>query len=462
MKDLRENWSSNLGFVLAATGSAIGLGNLWKFPFITWKNDGGAFVLIYLVCIIAVGLPIMMAELLVGRKTQKSAVGAMRETMGPSWGWVGTWGVMAGFVILSFYAVVAGWSIFYLFQTLQWSVSGFPAQANMGGLFADLAANGTMQTALSGAFMFLTVGVVYFGVASGIEKTARLCLPALFVILLLLLFSSLTMEGSGEALAFLFRPNFSELDSAAVLEALGHSFFTLSLGMGTMIVYGSYVARNRSIVNAAGSIVVLDTVIAIIASIIMFSVIFTVPGMPEQVDGSAVGMLFISLPQLFYEVVPFGVVLAPAFYLLVALAALTSTISLLEVVVSYFIDQRKMERSRATLLSGACIYVFTFLSGLSFGASTWLSSFELFEGKAGFFATLDHFASNWALPLGGLLITLGVGWFMSTKDTEAELVATGSPRWFSYKAWLFSVRFIAPAAVAAILIAVIFLGKDFS
>ena len=256
MKDLRENWSSNLGFVLAATGSAIGLGNLWKFPFITWKNDGGAFVLIYLVCIIAVGLPIMMAELLVGRKTQKSAVGAMRETMGPSWGWVGTWGVMAGFVILSYYAVVAGWSIFYLFQTLQWSVSGFPAQANMGGLFADLAANGTMQTALSGAFMFLTVGVVYFGVASGIEKTARLCLPALFVILLLLLFSSLTMEGSGEALAFLFRPNFSELDSAAVLEALGHSFFTLSLGMGTMIVYGSYVARNRSIVNAAGSIVV--------------------------------------------------------------------------------------------------------------------------------------------------------------------------------------------------------------
>ena len=197
MKDLRENWSSNLGFVLAATGSAIGLGNLWKFPFITWKNDGGAFVLIYLVCIIAVGLPIMMAELLVGRKTQKSAVGAMRETMGPSWGWVGTWGVMAGFVILSYYAVVAGWSIFYLFQTLQWSVSGFPAQANMGGLFADLAANGTMQTALSGAFMFLTVGVVYFGVASGIEKSARLCLPALFVILLLLLFSSLTMEGSG-------------------------------------------------------------------------------------------------------------------------------------------------------------------------------------------------------------------------------------------------------------------------
>jgi NSS family neurotransmitter:Na+ symporter len=232
--------------------------------------------------------------------------------------------------------------------------------------------------------------------------------------------------------------------------------------MGTMIVYGSYVARERSLVNAAGSIVLLDTVIALIATIIMFSVIFTVPGMSEQVDGSPVGMLFISLPQLFYEVVPGGVVLAPAFYLLVALAALTSTISLLEVVVSYFIDQKKMERSRATLLSGACIYMFTFLSGLSFGAFPWLSNFELFDGKAGFFATMDHFASNWALPLGGLLITVGVGWFMPSKDTEAELVESGSPGWFNYKAWLFAVRFIAPAAVAAILVAVIFFGKDFS
>ncbi|MDE0805958.1 MAG: sodium-dependent transporter [Longimicrobiales bacterium] len=462
MKDARENWSSNLGFILAATGSAIGLGNLWKFPFITWKNDGGAFVLIYLICILAVGLPIMMAELLVGRKTQKSAVGAMREAMGPAWGWVGTWGVMAGFVILSYYAVVAGWSLFYLFQTLNWSLSGFPTNADMGGIFSGLAANGLLQTILSGAFMFFTVTVVFFGVHGGIEKTARLCLPALFVILLLLLFSALTMEGSGEALTFIFRPNFSELDTAAVLEALGHAFFTLSLGMGTMIVYGSYVARERSLVNAAGSIVILDTLIALIATIIMFSVIFTVPGMPEQVDGSSVGMLFISLPQLFYEVVPFGVVLAPAFYLLVALAALTSTISLLEVVVSYFIDQRKMDRSRATLLSGACIYFFTFLSAMSFGAVPWLSNLEVFDGKAGFFATMDHFASNWALPLGGLLITLGVGWFMPSKVTKYELVGSGSPRWFSYKAWLFSVRFIAPAAVAAILIAVIFFGKDFS
>jgi NSS family neurotransmitter:Na+ symporter len=208
--------------------------------------------------------------------------------------------------------------------------------------------------------------------------------------------------------------------------------------------------------------VFLDTMIAIFATIIMFSVIFTVPGMAEQVSGSTAGMLFISLPQLFYDVVPFGVILGPLFYLLVAVAALTSTISLLEVVVSYFIDEKQMPRPKATLVSGASIFVFTILSALSFGAVPGLSNFEIFAGKAGVFATLDHFASNWALPLGGLLITLGVGWFMTREATESELVDDATPRWFHYGAWRFFVRFVAPMAVAAILIAVIFFGADFS
>ncbi len=221
-------------------------------------------------------------------------------------------------------------------------------------------------------------------------------------------------------------------------------------------------AKNRSIVNAAGTIVLLDTVIALFATIIMFSVIFTVPGMDEQVSGSAAGMLFISLPELFYNVVPFGVVLGPLFYVLVAVAALTSTISLLEVVVSYFIDERAMPRAKATLVSGGAIFVFTVLSALSFGAIPGLSNFELFEGKAGVFSTLDHFASNWALPLGGLLITLGAGWFMTRSATQDELVDDTTPGWFNYGAWRFFMRFVAPAAVAAILVAVIFFGADFS
>ena len=462
MSQPREHWGSNLGFILAATGSAIGLGNLWKFPFITWENNGGAFVLLYLICILGVGLPIMMAELLIGRKTQKSPVGAMKDAIGPAWGWVGAWGVMAGYVILSYYAVVAGWSLLYFVRTLGWSMGGFPAELQTGDLFVEVTGNGGLQVLLSALFMAATVGVVYFGVHSGIERVARVSLPILGVILVLLVSSALTMEGAGEALTFIFRPNFSELEPRGILEALGHSFFTLSLGMGAMITYGSYVAKDRSVVKAAGWIVLLDTIIALLATIIMFSVIFTVPGMDEQVGRSTAGMLFISLPQLFYEVVPFGTVLGPAFYLLVALAALTSTISLLEVVVSYFIDERGMNRPKATLVSGGSIFVFTVLAGLSFGAIPGLSNFEIFEGKPGVFNTLDHFASNWALPLGGLLITLGVGWFMTRAATEDELVDGTTPRWFHYGAWRFFMRFVAPAAVAAILIAVIFFGEDFS
>jgi NSS family neurotransmitter:Na+ symporter len=386
----------------------------------------------------------------------------LKEAVGPAWGVVGAWGVLAGFTILSYYSVVAGWSLFYFVKTLGWSLTGFPANAATGEIFNEIVANGGLQILLAGLFSVGTVSVVYFGVHSGIEKVSRIFLPVLFVILLLLLFSALTMDGAGEALKFIFRPNFHELQPHGILEALGHSFFTLSLGMGAMITYGSYIKRDKSLVSSAGIIVLLDTLIAIFATIIMFSVIFTVPGMPEQVSGSTVGMLFISLPQLFYQVVPFGRVLGPLFYVLVALAALTSTISLLEVVVSYFIDERKMSRPKATLVSGGSVFVFTILSALSFGAVPALSNFDIIAGKEGFFATLDHLASNYQLPIGGLFITIGCGWFMSRKDTEDELVDDKTPGWFSYGAWRFFIRFVAPVAVAAILIAVLFFGADFS
>ena len=461
MNQRRDHWSSNFGFVLAAAGSAIGLGNLWKFPFITWNNRGGAFVLVYLACIAAVGLPIMMAEILIGRRTQKSPVGALKEAMGPAWGLVGAWGVLAGFTILSYYTVVAGWSLFYFVKTLGWSMGGFPAGTDTGAIFTDLAASGGLQVLLSGSFMAVTIFIVYFGVHGGIERVTRIFLPVLFGILLLLLFSALTMEGSGEALAFIFRPNFAELEPHGILEALGHSFFTLSLGMGAMITYGSYLSRSESIVKASALIVVLDTLIALVATTIMFSVIFTVPGLDEQVGRSTVGMLFISLPQLFYGVVPFGVVLGPAFYLLVALAAVTSTISLLEVVVSYLIDEKGIARHKAVLVSGAVIFVFTIMAALSLGAVPSLSNFEIFAGKAGFFSTADHFASNWQLPIGGFLITLGAGWFMTRESTRDELVDETTPGWFSYGAWRFFIRYVAPIAVAAILVAVI-RGVDFS
>jgi NSS family neurotransmitter:Na+ symporter len=462
MTEQRGNWTSSAGFILAATGSAIGLGNLWKFPFITWENNGGAFVLVYLVCIAGVGLPIMMAELLIGRKTQKSAVGALREAVGPGWGLVGGWGVLCGFILLSYYTVIAGWSLFYFTKTIGWTMGGFPSGLATGDLFGEQVSNAPLQLVMSLGFSVATVSVVYFGVQKGIERIARLFLPILFGILVLMLVSALGMSGSGEALTFIFRPSFSELEPSGILEALGHSFFTLSLGMGAMITYGSYIDRNQSIVKASAVIVVLDTLIALVATIIMFSVIFSVTGMADQVGGSTVGMLFISLPELFYTQVPFGTLLGPLFYVLVALAALTSTMSLLEVVTSYVIDEHGIDRHLATIMCGGAVFVFTIFAALSFSGVPFLSTLAVFEGKTGWFETADHFVSNWMLPTGGLAITIAAGWFMTREATEAELADHTAPGWFKYDLWSFFIRFVSPLAVAAIIVAVLFFGVDFS
>jgi NSS family neurotransmitter:Na+ symporter len=256
-----------------------------------------------------------------------------------------------------------------------------------------------------------------------------------------------------------------------LLEALGHSFFTLSLGMGAMITYGSYISRGQSIVKASAIIVLLDTLIALIATVIMFSVIFSVAGMADDVsDTGTVGMLFISLPALFYSEVPFGRILGPLFYVLVALAALTSTMSLLEVVASYIIDEHGVGRRKATLMCGGVVFVFTVLAAVSFGAVPFITNLEvggalgdlLFGGKVGWFSMADHFVSNWMLPTGGLAVTLAAGWFMTRQATESELMDGTEPGWFRYGVWRFFIRFVAPVAVAAIIVAVIFFGVDFS
>lgn len=456
----RDVWSSGFGLVLAATGSAIGLGNLWKFPFITWENNGGAFVIVYLACILAVGLPIMMAELLIGRRSQKGVVGAFRDMAGPAWKLAGVWGVLCGFILLSYYTVIAGWSLFYFWKSLGWTFGGFPADLSAGDLFGAQVSSAGLQIALSLLFSAATIVVVYFGVQKGIERMAKILLPVLFAILVLLLVSALGMSGSGEAMKFIFEPRFDELEWSGVLEALGHSFFTLSLGMGTMITYGSYISRKQSIVKSAGAIVALDTLIALVATMIMFSVIFSVAGLSEEVGGSTVGMLFISLPELFYTVMPFGSLLGPLFYVLVALAALTSTISLLEVVTTFLIDERRMKRRKAVVLSGGAIFAFTIFAALSFGSTPVLSTMVAF-GKTGWFSIADHFVSNWMLPTGGLAVAIAAGWFMTRKATEDELIDGNQPGWFRYGGWRFFIRYVAPAAVLAIILAVI-LGRDFS
>jgi NSS family neurotransmitter:Na+ symporter len=458
----RGQWSSRLGFILAAAGSAVGLGNLWKFPYITFENDGGAFVLVYLACILAVGLPIMMAEILIGRRTQRNAVGAMREGVGPRWAWVGGLGVLTGFILLGYYNVVAGWTTRYFVTCLKWSLGTYVPGSSSPEAFGAFAADGGTQVGLAALFMAFTIGVVGSGVSKGIERAAKLLLPMLLGIMVIMLINALRMPGAGEALRFIFRPSFDELTTHGALEALGHSFFTLSLGMGAMITYGSYMSREDSVVRASGMVVLLDTAIALLATIIMFSVIFSQAGLADSIGRSTAGMLFITLPELFYTMVPLGGWLAPLFYILVGFAALTSTVSLLEVIVAYFIDEHGWSRRRSTLLCGLGCFALSILCALSLGAVTGLSTIEVFSGKSGLFDTLDHLVSNWLLPVGGLLVTLAAGWFMSTSATREELEAGDITPFFRYRMWQFFIRFVSPVAVAIIIIAVLLGRADFT
>ncbi len=462
MGQKRGQWSGRMGFVLAAAGSAVGLGNLWKFPYIALENKGGAFVLVYIAAIALVGLPIMVSEILLGRRGQKDPVGSFRDQAAGKFGagfWpgVGILGVITGFVILSYYSVVAGWTIRYIVMALSGQLTSLATDPGaLESYFGEFLGNSGQQVFFHIMFMAATIGVVFFGVAKGIERAAKLLVPVLFLILIALSIYATTTPGFAKAMTFLFRPNFGDLTRGAVLEALGHSFFTLSLGMGAMLTYGSYMRKQDSIPKAALTITVLDTVIAIFACIIMFSIIFSFDFEPRKSST----ILFTTLPVVFFKM-PGGALISGFFYLLVAFAALTSTISLMEVVSSFAIDELKWGRRRAVLTMGGAITVFGTLSALSLGGNETLSSINLIgrDSTAGVFGTLDYLASNWFLPVGGFFIALFAGWVLGRKNSLAEL-EDGHGEMPSFGAWRFLIRFAAPLAVGAIIVSVI-LGAEY-
>ena len=463
MKQERGQWQSRIGFVLAASGSAIGLGNLWKFPYIAWDNNGGAFVLIYLVSVILIGWPIMMAEILIGRKTQESPVPAFAKLGGGGWSLVGWLGVLTGLVILGYYSVIAGWTITTFASCVDWSFTSYVPPAE--DAFDTFTATGWQQILLSFIFMAATATVIWRGINKGIERATRILMPILFCILIYLVIMVLFMPGRERTFSFLFQPNFEDISFKAVLEAVGHAFFTLSLGMGAMITYGSYMNRKESIAKNAALVVFLDTLIALCACVILYTIIFSVEGMEENVSGSTIGMLFITLPQILYTEIPFGTTIAPIFYILVGFAALSSTISLLEVLVALLIDKMKMTRRAATIIGASSAFTVSVFAALSLGSVDFLSSFSIFgEGKEGVLNSLDHLAANWLLPVGGLLTTIFVGWFLDRKICEMEVGAVNADgtRKLSYSLFRFFIRFTAPAAIIAVIVAVIYGGKDFS
>ena len=459
----REKWGSKVGFILAATGSAVGLGNLWKFPYITWHNNGGAFVIVYLISVVLIGWPIMMAEILIGRRTNESPVSAFEKMGGKGWSIIGWLGVVTGFVILGYYTVIAGWTITSFISCIKWSFSGYVRPGDAA--FGEFIGNGGLQIMLAFIFSFATAFVIWRGIKNGIEKTTRVLMPILFAILIYLVCMVLFLPGRNEAFKFLFAPNFAELPWEGVLEAVGHAFFTLSLGMGAMITYGSYLKKSESLTQNAVLVVILDTFVAICACIIMYTIIFSAPGVKETVSGSTVGMLFIVLPDLLYTEIPFGAMIAPVFYILVAFAALSSTISLLEVLVSTLMDKLNMKRHIATMSAAGVTFFVSILAALSLGAVGFLSKFSFFgPGKEGVLNTLDHIAANWLLPVGGLFITIFVGWYLDKQISleETNLIGPDGKPKLTYKLFRFFLRYTAPIAILAVILAVIILGKDFS
>ncbi|MBN2103697.1 sodium-dependent transporter [bacterium] len=450
-----------LGFVLAAAGSAIGLGNIWKFPYMTYDNQGGSFVLVYLLAVIIVGLPIMMAEIVIGRSTNKSPVSAFLQLHHPAFSIIGWLGVVTGFVILSYYSVVAGWTVHYFIKGVYWSVQGFTSAeaATLGDQFGAFISNPSAQIGYHALFMGFSVMVVIFGVKGGIERLTKILMPVLLLILLSLVIVSMWSEGFTEAMGFLFRP--SKISPDSLLEAVGHAFFTLSLGMGAIITYGSYMTKKESIPRSAAMVCLMDTLIALMACVVMFSLIYSVPAVEREQFSSSIGVMFTTLPKLFYGL-PGGIFLAPLFYILVAFAALTSTISLLEVVVAFFIDQLNWHRVYATLVMGLTIFAFGILSALSLGALTGLSAWQPLGDKSkGVFDTLDYLASNWFLPVGGILIAIFVGWVLPKVFSRKE-VEKGHGSFHLHGLWIFLLRFVAPAAIGWIVYSVIFLGKSYN
>ncbi len=440
-------WSSRWAFILAATGSAVGLGNIWRFPYETAENGGGAFVVVYLVCIALVGLPILMAETMMGRRGRQSPINTMKalaeeERRGRYWQLLGVLGVAAGFLILTFYSIVAGWTLAYVFR----SISGVFARSSVAQtqeMFATLVSDPERMLAWHTIFIAMTVLVVSRGVKSGLEQAVRYLMPVLFLLVLVLAGYSLATPGFSAAMSYLFKPDFSQIDNATVLSALGHAFFTLSLGMGAMMTYGSYLSQHTSIPKASVSIAVIDTGVALLAGIAIFPIVFTYGLQPEE---GGPGLIFKILPIAFGQM-PYGRGIGFLFFVLLMFAAWTSAISLLEPATAWLVERKGFTRVRAAMYTGLTAWVLGIGSLLSL--NLW-SNAKLFGMT--FFELVEYLSVNVMLPVGGLLVAVFAGWFMSRSSSYDELKLNK----YGYMVWKVGTRFVAPAGVILILLQKIF------
>lgn len=449
-RGLHGQWQHRWIFILASVGSAVGLGNIWKFPYITGENGGGAFVLVYLVCIALVGIPIMIAEVMLGRRGRMSPINSMlslAKEAGVSrwWSGIGWSGALAGLLILSFYSVVAGWAFHYLGLSLSGALTNINAEAS-GALFSSLLSSASSLTLWHTLFLVMIVAIVAAGVVKGLGAVARYMMPLLFLMLLILVVYSAIVGEFAQALQFLFRFDASALSWSGVQVALGHAFFTLSLGMGAIMAYGAYLpaehaqAKPVSLSKMVFTIAALDTIVALLAGLVIFPIVFANPAIEAS---AGPGLLFVSLPVAFGSMSA-GSVFASVFFFLVSLAAISSAISMIEPTVAWLVEHKGWTRTRITAGLGALVWFLGLGTVFSFnhGAGVTLGGYTFFEA-------LDFLTANFMLPLGGLAIAIFVGWCMSPAVIGEELgdMQRGYLRW-----WYFLLRYVSPVLLALIFI----------
>jgi len=454
---IHGQWSSRLIFVLAATGSAVGLGNIWKFPYITGENGGGAFVLVYLFCIALVGIPVMMAEILLGRRGRQSPINTMRDLadeQGVShfWSWIGWGGVVAGFLILSYYSVIAGWALAYIIKAASGTFGAGTAD-EVSGLFSSMIGSWEVLLLWHTIFMVMTMWVVARGVRGGLEKAVTFLMPALFVLLLVMVGYAMTEGQFSQGIEFLFRPDFGKVfyecqtvadvesckfTGGPLLTALGHAFFTLSLGMGAIMVYGSYMPQGASISGAVLTIAIADTAVALLAGMAIFPVVFANGLEPA----SGPGLIFQTLPIAF-GAMPGGQLFGTLFFVLLVFAAWTSSISIIEPAVAWLVENRGWSRVRAAAWTGLGTWILGL--GTVFSFNIWSGDDYKLLGKT-VFDLLDYLTANIMLPLGGLAMAVFVGWVASRDMSKSELgLGEGA-----FSLWWVATRFVAPLAVLII------------
>lgn len=441
----RGFWGSRLAFIMAAAGSAIGLGNVWGFPTRVGQGGGAAFVLIYLVCIFVICAPILVAEITFGRAAGLSPVGAFKRFSPKTpWWLVGALGVVSGVGIVSFYSVIGGWTLAYVGLAATGGLGG-----DLGERFMDIISRGGLNIALTFAFIGLAAASNVGGVRHGIERVTTVLMPVMMGLLVLLCARALTLPGAGPGLAYYFNPDFSKaLDPGVFNAALGQAFFSLSLGNGCMLTYGSYLSRNENIGRSAFWVVLLDTSIALAAGLLVFPIGFTLAGFDPSSSGP--GLLFITLPELF-ATMPAGAFFGAAFFVLLALAALTSAISLLEIPVSHCVDQFQWSRRKAVGIIAGSAFVLSIPCALAGGAVDFLTNFTAPAWGGDYLQFTATVWNNFALPIGGLFLSIFVGWVWGVDKALAEL--THEHAWFpAPKAWGVLIRYVAPVAITVILL----------